>query len=226
MSIVLTHTYYLYDDVKEQAIMKPYPPLGLLYISGYLNAHKVENHIYDSTFFSKEKQLQFIEEKQPKVVAIYTNLMTKINVIKLVKILKNDSKYGYPKLILGGPDITYNCEKYLNTGVDFLIIGEGEETTLELYEAIVSERDFSTITGIAYLENDNVKKTPPRTKMKDLSDCLYQIEMQSYEKYLEVGNNHGKSSMTVSTQRGVLTLVNGAVLQYMDKVIEGDQQIW
>jgi radical SAM superfamily enzyme YgiQ (UPF0313 family) len=204
MSIVLTHTYYLYEDAKEQAIMKPYPPLGLLYISAYLNDHNIENHLYDSTFFSKEEQLLYIEEKKPKAVAIYTNLMTKINVVKLIKILKKDAKYGFPKLILGGPDITYNCENYLNTGVDFLIIGEGEQTTLELYEAIIYKSDFSTITGIAYLENGSVKKTAPRLKMKELKELpLPNRAAIPVEKYLDVWKtNHGNSSMTVSTQRG------------------------
>ena len=204
MSIVLTHTYYLYEDAKEQAIMKPYAPLGLLYISAYLNEQHIENHLYDSTFYSKEQQLQFIKEKQPKAVAIYTNLMTKINVIKLIKILKNDATYGFPKLILGGPDITYNCENYLNSGVDFLIIGEGEQTTLELYNAIVSHLDYSKITGIAYLENGSVKKTPPRLKMKDLSELpLPNRAAIPVKKYLETWKtNHGMSSMTISTQRG------------------------
>ncbi|NRD24320.1 B12-binding domain-containing radical SAM protein [Winogradskyella litoriviva] len=204
MSIVLTHAYYLYEDAKEQAIMKPYAPLGLLYISAFLNENNVENHLYDSTFYSKEEQLNFIEEKQPKVVAIYTNLMTKINVIKLVKTLKSNSKYGFPKLILGGPDITYNCENYLKTGVDFLIIGEGEQTTLELYSAIANNEDFSGIKGIAYLENGNVIKTPPRTKMKDLSDLpLPNRAAIPVEKYLSTWKtHHGKSSMTISTQRG------------------------
>ena len=105
--------------------MKPYAPLGLLYISAYLNQKGVENHLYDSTFYSFEAQLKYIAEKQPKAVAIYSNLMTKINVITLVKTLKTNAKYGFPKLILGGPDVTYNCENYLKTGADFLIIGEG-----------------------------------------------------------------------------------------------------
>lgn len=204
MSIVLTHTYYLYEDAKEQAIMKPYAPLGLLYISSYLNDNHVENHVFDSTFYSKEDQLKFIGEKQPKVVAIYTNLMTKINVIKLVKTLKQNENYGFPKIILGGPDITYNCENYLNTGADFLIIGEGEQTTLELYQAIINQNDYSEITGIAYLENGSVKKTPSRLKMKDLSELpLPNRAAIPIDKYLEVWKtNHGMSSMTVSTQRG------------------------
>ncbi len=204
MSIVLTHTYYLYEDSKEQLIMRPYAPLGLLYISGYLNAHKIKNEVYDTTFYSREDQLNFIRDKQPKVVAIYTNLMTKINVIKLIKVLKTDSSHGFPKLILGGPDITYNCENYLNTGVDFLIIGEGEQTTLELYNAIVNSKEHQNIAGIAYLENGVVKKTSPRVKMKDLSQLpLPNRKAIPVDKYLDTWKtHHGKSSMTVSTQRG------------------------
>ena len=204
MSIVLTHAYYILEDPIEQLIMKPYAPLGLLYISAYLNENKATNHVYDSTFYSKEKQLIFIAEKQPKAVAIYTNLMTKINVIKLVKILKTDDKYGFPKIILGGPDITYNCENYLKSGADFLIIGEGEQTTLELYKTIEQNEDFSKVTGIAYLENGIVKKTPPRVKMKSLKELpLPNRAAIPIDKYLETWKtHHGKSSMTISTQRG------------------------
>jgi len=32
MDILLTHGYFLYEDPKELQIMKPYPPLGILYI--------------------------------------------------------------------------------------------------------------------------------------------------------------------------------------------------
>jgi radical SAM superfamily enzyme YgiQ (UPF0313 family) len=204
MSILLTHTYYLHEDYKEKKIMKPYAPLGLLYISAYLNQNAVENYLYDSTFYSLEAQLKYIAEKQPKAVAIYSNLMTKINVITLVKTLKTNAKYGFPKLILGGPDVTYNCENYLKTGADFLIIGEGEQTTLELYQAIENKTAYDTISGIAYLENNEVIKTATRVKMKDLSELpLPNRAAIPIEKYLETWKSHsGKSSMTVSTQRG------------------------
>ena len=205
MSILLTHTYYIYEDVKEQSIMKPYAPLGLLYISAYLNEHNIENCVFDSTFYSREKQLNTIKEQQPKVVAIYANLMTKINVITLIKILKSDQQYGFPKIILGGPDITYNCENYLKTGADFLIIGEGEQTALELYNAIMNDGgDYKDIAGIAYLDDKKLIKTSPRLKMKDLSELpLPNRSAIPVEKYLQTWkNNHGMSSMTVSTQRG------------------------
>ena len=204
MSILLTHAYYLFEDAKEQKIIKPYPPLGLLYISSFLNKHNVLNNVFDSTFYSFEAQLRFILEKQPRIVAIYTNLMTKINVIKLIKILKKESVYGFPKIILGGPDITFNCENYLKTGADFLVIGEGEQTTLELYNAIINNRSHKDISGIAFIENEKVIMTDPREKMKDLSKLpIPNRDIIPIHKYLETWRKyHGKSSMTVSTQRG------------------------
>ena len=77
MSVLLTHGYYLSADPKEQKIMKPYPPLGQLYISGYLNEQGIENYLFDTTFYDKQQQLNFIKEKQADIVAIYANLMTK-----------------------------------------------------------------------------------------------------------------------------------------------------
>lgn len=204
MSILLTHAYYLFEDKKEEKIMRPYPPLGLLYISSFLNENNVQNHVYDSTFYSFEDQLNFIEEKQPKIIAIYTNLMTKINVIKLIQTLKTNEKYGSPKIVLGGPDITFNKENYLNLNIDFLIIGEGEETMLELYDAITNNKLTNSIPGIAYLEDNEIRTNAPRIKIKDLSKLpLPNRAAIPVEKYLDIWKrNHGSSSMTVSTQRG------------------------
>ena len=88
MSLLFTHAYYISDDLKEQRIMKPYPPLGLLYVSAYLKSKNIANEVFDSTFSSQEKQLNFIFEKQPTIIFIYTNLMTKVEVVKLLKLLK------------------------------------------------------------------------------------------------------------------------------------------
>lgn len=203
MSILFTHAYYLSDDPKEQKIMKPYPPLGLLYVSGYLKSKNISNDVFDTTFSNQTTQLEFILEKKPKVICIYTNLMTKIEVIKLMKILKTET-YNIPKIVLGGPDVTYNVENYLKAGADFLVIGEGEETTFELYQAIINNSDIHQINGIAFIENNLIIQTKARTKFKELNELpLPNREAISMQKYLETWkNNHGKSSMTISTQRG------------------------
>lgn len=204
MKIVFTHAYYLFEDGKEAKIMKPYPPLGLLYVSSYMTLQGVENKIFDSTFYSFDEQLAYIESYQPQIVCIYANLMSKINVIQLIKKLKENEKYGFPKIVLGGPDVTYNIENYLKSGAHFLILGEGEETTFELYKALKDGTDLKAVNGLAFIENDQLVKTQARIKMKDLSDLpLPDRESIPMEKYLDIWKkNHGQSSMTISTQRG------------------------
>lgn len=203
MSILFTHAYYLSDDPKEQKIMKPYPPLGLLYVSAYLKSKGIANDVFDTTFSSQQSQLDFILERQPKIICIYTNLMTKVQVIKLIKILKTE-KSGLPKIVLGGPDITFNIENYLKAGADFLVIGEGEETTFELYNAIMNNSNFHKVNGIAFIENNSLIQTNPRTKFRELDELpLPNREAINMQAYLDTWkNNHGESSMTISTQRG------------------------
>ncbi|MEP7128356.1 MAG: B12-binding domain-containing radical SAM protein, partial [Chitinophagales bacterium] len=55
MTVFLTHGYFIAEDPKEQEIMKPYVPLGILCISAYLEEHGFDNVVFDSTFSSFEK---------------------------------------------------------------------------------------------------------------------------------------------------------------------------
>ena len=36
MDVLLTHGYFLALDAAEQQVMRPHPPLGLLYLSSHL----------------------------------------------------------------------------------------------------------------------------------------------------------------------------------------------
>ena len=48
--LLLTHGYFLWEDEKEREIMKPYAPLGLLYISAYLKRAGFDVETFDTTF--------------------------------------------------------------------------------------------------------------------------------------------------------------------------------
>ena len=60
MRLLLTHGYFLAEDAKEQQIMKPYAPLGLLYLSSHLRAKGFDVEIYDSTFGSREELFRIL----------------------------------------------------------------------------------------------------------------------------------------------------------------------
>ena len=124
MKILLTHGYFLNDDPKEKIIMKPYVPLGILYVSAYLERKGFSNEVFDTTFSSMQQLQKYLIEFKPDVVAIYVNLMTRLNVLEIIKFIKSNLKQA--KIVLGGPEIRYNATDLLNFGADYLVIGEGE----------------------------------------------------------------------------------------------------
>lgn len=207
MKVLLTHGYFMNDDPLERKIMKPYPPLGILSISAYLSKHGIENEVFDTTFSDFEKLKQFIITEQPKYIGIYTNLMSKLNVIKLLKFIKDDARTRGVKTFLGGPDVSYNIENYLDVGADFVIIGEGEQTTLELINTLEIPFNpfYDHIDGLAYINGvGEIKKTKPREKIKEIDTLPWparnKIDLSLY--LITWKSHHGKSTLNVSTQRG------------------------
>src|SRR5260370_38054961 len=112
MDILLTHGYFLHEDSKELAIMKPYAPLGLLYLSSYLRAAGVEVETYDSTFGSRDPLFRMLETERPATLGIYANLMTRANALA---ILRYAVERGW-KGVMGGPEPANYADEYLSAG--------------------------------------------------------------------------------------------------------------
>lgn len=204
MDVFLTHGYFLQEDEKEQAIMRPYPPLGLLYISAFLKEHDVETMVFDTTFSSFEELKKALEKNKPALVALYANLMTKINLIKIMRFIRSNPKLSETKIVLGGPDVTYNKENYMAAGADFLVIGEGEQTMLELAEAIKNDGSVAEITGLVHWKEKEMVVNPPRVKIKQVDELpMPDREAIDLERYLSAWKErHGSSTISLSTQRG------------------------
>jgi anaerobic magnesium-protoporphyrin IX monomethyl ester cyclase len=201
--ILLTHGYFIQEDPKEALIMRPYVPLGLLYISAYLKNKDIAHDVFDTTFSSFEKLTLLIETHKPKLIGIYTNLMTKINVLRIIKYIKENQINT--KIILGGPEIRYNAENYLNHGADILVVGEGEETFYDLVSKYLKNGELAyDIHGIAYLKNNNVELTPERVLIKDINTLPFpareSINLKLYGDAWK--KHHGYSMYSVSTMRG------------------------
>ncbi len=207
LKIVITHAYYIRDDEKEKSIMMPYVPLGLLYISAWLEKHHLNHEVYDTTFSSQIEHVKFITEYRPDIIAIYTNLMTKINVLTLIRSIRSTSSLSNSLIVLGGPDVTHNRDEYLSNGADLIIIGEGEETMREILEwyAENKQKHFAQIHGLAYKDpTGTVISTPVREKIKCLDDIPFpnrkKVDLLPYLKTFKT--HHGYSSLSISTQRG------------------------
>src|SRR5687767_1756256 len=97
--ILLTHGYFLAEDEKERQIMKPYPPLGLLYLSAFLKRAGFAVEVFDSTFEEFDSLARKFAAAPGGVVGIYTNLMTRRNVLRIVRA----ARLAHWTVVLGGP---------------------------------------------------------------------------------------------------------------------------
>ncbi len=202
MKILLGHGYFLNEDAAEKKIMRPYPPLGLLYISSYLEHKGIENSVFDSTFSDKIELFEFLIAKNPDYLGLYVNFLTRKNILEIIRFVQKSELET--KVILGGPDVRYHAENYLKNGADFLVIGEGEQT---LYELLSSndKTKINEINGLAFLnENNEVVFTKERDFIKDVDTLPFPNRKKiDLSDYLEVWKDHyGYSSITISTQRG------------------------
>ena len=207
MKVLLTHGYFINEDAAEQKIMKPYPPLGILCISSFLNDHGVNNKIFDTTFSSKDELKRFITVEKPDFIAIYVNLMTKLNVLEIIRFIKTTESLKNSRIILGGPEIRYNASDLLEHGADFVVIGEGEETTLDLITTLQSNKGFNlkNISGIGFKdENGHIVFNSERTLIPDIDSLPFPNRNGiNIGKYQEAWKKHHKlDAISVSTMRG------------------------
>ena len=145
MDLLLTHGYFLYEDAKELQIMKPYAPLGILYLSSHLRSHGFDVEVYDSTFGSRQELFRILADGPPAVLGISGNLMTRRNVLETIAA----GKAAGWKVILGGPEPASYAAEYLQAGADVVVEGEAEVTLQELVAARVAlwigAREFAGI---------------------------------------------------------------------------------
>src|SRR6478672_2932361 len=99
MRLLLTHGFFLAEDPKEQQVMRPYPPLGILYISSYLRARGFEVDVYDSTWGSRAELFDILAQGTPGWLGIYGNLLTRGNVLDITA---HANELGW-RVVLGGP---------------------------------------------------------------------------------------------------------------------------
>ena len=203
--ILLTHAYFLEEDAKEKEIMRPYVPLGILYISAYLEERGTEHKVYDTTFSTYQQFCNYLLEQQPKLIGIYTNLMTKLAVLKTIRFIRSQERLKNCKIILGGPEIRYNAKNYLLNGADVLVVGEGEQSFFELSEGFSKSGNLLTdIPGLAFMREGSVCYTAERTLIKDLNllpmPARKNIDLSLYGNAWK--KHHGYSMYSVSTMRG------------------------
>lgn len=201
--LLLTHGYFLYEDPKELQIMKPYVPLGILYICSHLRAKGFDVEVFDSTFATREQLFDRLRNSPPSVLGVYANLMTRGNVVSILQVAR---QCGWTTVV-GGPEPGAYVREYLDAGADVVVLGEGETTLEELLQLFGSSRtpDLAKVGGIAYLESDGeLRHTLPRQQIANLDLQPWPArDAVDIDRYIKVWREaHGNGSVSVITARG------------------------
>src|SRR5215475_13408652 len=165
--LLLTHGYFLYDDPKELQILKPYAPLGILYLCSHLRAKGFDVDVFDTTFATRDLLFQHLRTEKPSVLGVYANLMTRSNVVDILRVAR---EAGW-KTVVGGPEPGAYAQEYLEAGADFVVFGEGETTMEELLLAIKegTTDSYEKVPGIAFLDECGLMhQTRPRAQIASL----------------------------------------------------------
>lgn len=180
-------------------------PLSLLYIAQSAKRAGLDVFLFDamSSFKDFRSIKNEIKRIKPDFIGI-TSITATINAsIKICKIAKEVDKNI--KTILGCVHPTFMDEEVLlqNRGyVDYIVRGEGEETTYQLFKTIIQKKDLHNVDGISFIDEDNnFIRTPNRRFLIDLEEYKpdYSVADFSIYKYFVIPNS---TLGAISSSRG------------------------
>ena len=100
--------------------------------------------------------LSDIYREQPNVIGLACYIWNIEMTLKLAAALKEVLPLAV--IILGGPEVSYDPAKVLenNPAVDYIIMGEGEETLAALLKVLTQKTAVEKIPGLAYRKENNI----------------------------------------------------------------------
>jgi len=144
-----------------------YPPLGLCYVAASLEqaGHDVDILDMNSHRVSDKAMLQEVEDAP--IVGIGGLVTEYAEVVRLVEVIKTADENKI--VVLGGPLATTHSEELLvASGADVAVVGEGEQTIVELVGAIAQGYCKELIRGIVYQDRGEIITHPPREPERNL----------------------------------------------------------
>jgi len=199
-------------DPKQWATAQPYPPLATIGAAALMREHGFGVSLFDTMFVERpEAVISRLDSLRPDFLVIYDdgfNYLTKMCLTNMreaaFRMIRLAAQRGVV-VIVSSSDSTDHWQEYLGKGADFVLLGEGEQTLLELVTAIRGgQRDFESIAGLAWRRDGVAVRSFARKVMTDLDRLPLPawdlVDMESYRKiWME---HHGYFSLNVSTTRG------------------------
>ncbi|MBS3117894.1 B12-binding domain-containing radical SAM protein [Candidatus Woesearchaeota archaeon] len=161
------------------------PPLALLYVGGALKKEGYDVKVYSFSTRDIQKYAKEVAEIKPLYlgVSVFTGSKTRdsADFSKAVKAIDPTTP-----ILWGGihPSLLpYQClnEDY----IDYVVVGEGEETIVEFTKAMLGRVNFEDIFGLGYKKNGIIKLNQKRPFVQDLDKYSLDWSLIDVEKFLD-----------------------------------------
>lgn len=169
----------------------PVPPLGLLSISSAIRkayGGQYEIRVLDTGLgnFSLERLGTCLKQFKPELIGL-SALSCEADLMENIASFSKSISQGC-KIIAGGPHPTVAANSVLaDKNIDIAVIGEGENSIVELLRALEKSSPLLYVKGIAFRENDKIFNTGPREYVENLDDLPFPawdlIDLKEYSKF-------------------------------------------
>ena len=186
-------------------------PQGLAYIAAVLANQNYEVEIYsqDLNHYPDAHLTSYLNQNKFDVIGV-SIIAGYYQYKKLLAIARavEESKQRPDHFILGGHGPSPEPEYFLKkTNADIVVMGEGEETALELFDALANHNPLKNIKGIAYRNGSEVKINPRRDLIKDIDSIpwpAYHLFPIEYYRLLRMPHcTHSDFVMPLLSEGGV-----------------------
>ena len=210
MKVLYTHSYFLRFDKKQFKQRKPYPPLATIQSAALLRENGFQVSLFDTNFAkSSNEVIPYLEKETPEILVIYDdgfNYLTKMCLTSMreaaFEMIRIAKKKGI-QVFVSSSDSTDHFEKYLDNGADVVMLGEADETLLELCNSFKEGTSIESIPGISYKKYEEIKRTAPRKILTQLDKLpLPAWDLIDVTPYKEAWSKHGYFSINLATTRG------------------------
>jgi radical SAM superfamily enzyme YgiQ (UPF0313 family) len=163
MRVLLINPFYPISET-------PSPPLGLAYLGAALEQAGVQVKILDYVVYPYRRDTLQSELKnfKPHIAGATAVTMTFDHAKQVLKNIKTIAPQVLT--VMGGPHVTFCARQTLETfpELDVVVLGEGEDTCVDLIKAVEGAQDLNRVNGITYRMGSQINTTLKRTLIKNL----------------------------------------------------------
>jgi radical SAM superfamily enzyme YgiQ (UPF0313 family) len=164
---------------KLKGLSSAMPPMGLAYIAANLKKNKFEVDIIDA--FAKQMTVEETVEETIKKIPDVVGISCSTPVVPIAHMIAKKLKQNSSnlKIVFGGIHPTLMPDEILkDDSIDYIIRGEGEETFVDLLQALSGTIQISSVLGLSYTINKKIVHNQDRK----LIDNLDSIPFPAWEK--------------------------------------------